>query len=164
VAGDREATERPAERRGGGALRSAAFLIVVVGAAAGLLGLAVTFARLAGKDFGDANRQGRAQVTSCVDHGPVSNKGFGFWQSCTATISWDDGDADRVTAGAVFRSSDIGTDVRVGDLGRYRTSNELARADTPHRPWLTWIGYIVGFVPALIAILILRELVRFRRR
>jgi hypothetical protein len=150
-----------------GALRSAVFFVVVVAAAAGLLGLAVTFTRLAGKDFGDAQREGRAQVTSCVEHGPVSNKGFGYWQSCTATLTWDDGGTDRVTAGAVFRSSDIGTEVRVGDLGTYRTSRELVRADAPHRPWLTWLGYVVGIialVPALIAILIVRELVRFRRR
>jgi hypothetical protein len=104
-------------------------------------------------------------VTSCVDNGPVSNKGFGYWQSCTATITWDDGSTDRTIVGAVFRSSDIGSDVRVGDLGDYRTSKELVRADAPYRPWLSWIGYLVGivaFVPTLIATLIIREL--FRRR
>jgi hypothetical protein len=156
---DRDATERQDDgtevvdrRKGGGALRSAAFLILIVAAAAGLLGLAVTFTRLAGNDFGDADREGRAQVTSCVDNGPVSNKGFGYWQSCTATITWDDGSTDRTIVGAVFRSSDIGSDVRV-------------RADAPYRPWLSWIGYLVGivaFVPTLIATLIMREL--FRRR
>jgi hypothetical protein len=154
-----------ADRRNGGALRSTAFFIVVVAAAAGLLGLAVTFTRLAGKDFGDAHREGRAQVTSCVGHGPVSNKGFGYWESCTATITWDDGGVDRTTVGAVFRSSDIGTEVRVGDLGNYRTSRDLVRAGAPHRPWLSWIGYLVGivaFVPVLIATLIMRGL--FRRR
>src|ERR1700712_5739663 len=68
------------DRGKGGALRSAAFLILVVVAAAGLFGLAVTLTRLAGKDFGDARRQGTAQVTSCVQHGPISNEGFGLWE------------------------------------------------------------------------------------
>jgi hypothetical protein len=169
---DREATELQADaadpgsavgRGKGGALRSTVFVIVVVAAAAGLLGLAVTLTRLAGNDFGDAHREGRAQVTSCVDNGPVSNKGFGYWESCTATITWDDGGIDRTTVGAVFRSSDIGTEVRVGDLGDYRSSKELARAGAPYRPWLSWIGYLVGivaFVPVLVATLIVRELFR----
>lgn len=174
---DREDAERRAEdadlgaavvdRRKSGALRSTVFFVVLVIAAAGLIGLAVTLSRLAGQDFGDAQREGRAQVTSCVRHGPVSNKGFGYWASCTATITWDGGGSDRLTVSAVFRSSDIGTEVRVGDLGNYRTSKELARADESYRPWLRWIGYAVGFialVPTLLVTLIVRDLFRFRRR
>lgn len=155
------------DRRKSGALRSTVFLILLVVVAAGLFGLAVTLTRLAGKDFGNAAQQGKAQVTSCVRHGPISTKGFGYWESCTATITWDSGGTDRITVNAVFKSSDIGTEVRVGDLGSYRTSKELARADAPHRPWLAWIGYAVGaiaFIPALIVVLSTRELLRFRRR
>lgn len=155
------------DRRQGGAARSALFLVLVLVLAAGLIGLAVTLSRLAGKDFGAAQRQGNAQVTSCVRHGPISTKGFGYWESCTATITWDGGGTDRVTVSAVFKSTDIGTNVRVGDLGNYRTNKELARADVPHRPWVGWIGYVVGaiaFIPTLIAVLSVRELLRFRRR
>jgi hypothetical protein len=68
---------------------------------------------------------------------------------------------------SVFTSADIGADVRVGDLGEYRTSKKLAREDTAQRPWLIWIGFVVGFlgvVPGLLAVLIVRELLRFRRR
>lgn len=174
---EREAAERRAEdadaaaavvdRRKGGALRSAVFLVVVMAAAAGLLGLAVTFGRLAGDDFGSARREGQARVSSCVRHGPVSGKGFGYWESCTATVTWDDGATERVTVDAVFRSSDVGAEVRVGDLGNYRTSKELVRSDAPYRPWLAWIGYLVGiiaFVPALVVVLTVRELLRFARR
>ncbi len=153
-------------RRGGNRLRSAGFLVGVLLLAAGLLGTAVTLSRLAGNDIADAQRTGQAQVTSCVRHGPISNRGFGYWDSCTATIAWDDGDTDRLTVGAVFTSADIGDTVRVGDLGTYRTSKELVRADASARPWLAWIGYAVGviaLVPGLIGVLILRELVRFRR-
>jgi len=166
-AADDDPSAAVVDRRNGGAVRSTVFLVLVIVVAAGLFGVAVTLTRLAGKDFGDAQRQGRAQVTSCVQHGPVSNKGFGYWDRCTATITWDDGATDRVTVSAVFKTSDVGTEVRVGDLGNYRSSKEIARADASHRPWLAWMGYAVGviaFVPALVAILILRELLRFRRR
>ena len=154
-------------RRNGGPVRSGVFLALLTAVAVGLFGVAVTLTRLAGEDFGNAQRQGTAQVTSCVHHGPVSNKGFGYWDRCTASVSWDDGATDRVTVSAVFRSSDIGTDVRVGDLGNYRTSKELVRAGAAHRPWLAWIGYAVSaiaFVPALVAVLTVRESLRFRRR
>ena len=154
-------------RQSGNALRSTLFLIILFVVAAGLLGLAVTLSRLAGQDFGDASRQGQAQVTSCRKHGPISNEGFGYWESCTATITWDDGATDRIIVNDVFTSSDIGTQVRVGDLGNYRTSKELARADATHRPWLAWIGYAAGaiaFIPGLVLILIVRDFLRFRRR
>lgn len=155
------------DRRNAGPLRSAVFLVLLIAIAAGLFGVAVTLTRLAGKDFGDAQRQGTAQVTSCVQHGPISNKGFGYWDRCTASIGWDDGASDRVTVSAVFQSSDIGAAVRVGDLGAHRTSKELARAGAAHRPWLAWIGYAVSaiaFVPALVAVLTVRELLSFGRR
>ena len=154
-------------RRSDGVLRSTVILILIIVVAAGLLGLAVTLSRLAGDDFGDAQRQGRAQVTSCVRHGPISTMGFGYWDACTASITWDDGATDRITVAAVFKSSDMGTDVRVGDLGNYRTTKEIVRADSTHRRWLRWIGYAIGaiaFVPTLVATLTVRELLRFRRR
>ncbi len=174
---DREEAERKAaatdlastvvRRREGSAGRSAVFLAGLVLLAAVLLGSSVTLLRLAGRDFADAQRAGQAAVDSCNRHGPITNRGFGYWDRCTATITWDDGTVDRVTTDAVFTPADIGTPVRVGDLGEYRTSKQLAREDTPPRPWLAWIGYAVGFLgvlPGLIAVLIIRELLRFRRK
>ena len=155
------------DRRKSGAVRSAVFLIAVVLVAAGLFGVAVTLTRLAGDDFADAKRVGQASVTSCLKRGPITNKGFGYWDSCTATITWDGGDTDRIIAGAVFTSADIGSQVRVGDLGNYRTSKQLVREDASYRPWLAWIGYAVGLIalaPTLIAVLTVRELFRIRRR
>lgn len=160
-------TEAVVDRRSGGPVQDAVFLVLVIIVAAGLFGVAVTLSRLAGDDFTDAKKQGTAQVTSCARRGPISNKGFGFWHRCTATIIWDDGSTNRVTVGSVFKPSDIGTQVRVGDLGNYRSSTQLVRDGAPHRPWLTWIGVAVGviaLVPALVATLIIRALLRFRRR
>ncbi|MEU7905929.1 DUF6346 domain-containing protein [Actinoplanes sp. NPDC049118] len=127
----------------------------------------ITFIRMAGRDYADAERTGRAVVDACDRHGPITNKGFGYWERCTVTITWDDGTVNRLNADAVFTSADVGAEIRVGDLGAYRTGKTLAREDTPSRPWLTWIGFAVGFIgviPGLIAVLITRELLRFRRR
>jgi Family of unknown function (DUF6346) len=111
-----------------------------------LLGGAVTLTRMAGRDFAGAERHG---------------------QRCTATITWDDGQVTRTVADAVFTSADTGTTVQVGDLGTYRSSKQLVRSDTDRRPWLAWIGYGTGaaaLIPGLVAVLLVRELLRFRRR
>ncbi len=120
-------------RKSGGALRSAAFLILIIVVAGGMFGLAVTLSRLAGDDFGDAQRQGKAEVTSCVRHGPISTMGFGYWDACTASITWDDGATGRITVAGVLKSSDIGTEVRVGDLGNYRAKKEIIAGEAALR-------------------------------
>lgn len=170
---DREIAESKAptaavvSHREGSTTRSAAFLAGIVLLTVALIGTSITLIRLAGRDYADAERTGRAAVGACTTHGPVTNRGFGYWERCTATITWDDGTVTRLNADAVFTSADIGSDIRVGDLGEYRTSKKLAREDTSPRPWLTWIGFVVGFLgvlPGLVAVLIIRELLRFRRR
>jgi hypothetical protein len=166
---DREEAERRAEaeasavvdRRKGGALRSTVFFIGLVLAIFGLGGLAITFSRLSGDDFDDARREGSAQVISCDRQGPITTKGFGYWQRCTTTVTWDEGGTDdRIVVDLAFRSTDVGKQVRVGDLGEYRYQQELVRADAPYRPWLLWIGILVGiiaFVPTLIVVLIVQS-------
>ncbi len=135
--------------------------------AAALIGTSITLVRMAGRDYGSAQRPGLAAVDSCTRHGPISNRGFCYWERCTATITWDDGTVTSLNADAVFSSADIGTDVRIGDAGQYRTSKKLAREDIPARPWLTWSGFVVGFPgvpPALLAVIIIRQLLRLRGR
>ncbi|OJF11463.1 DUF6346 domain-containing protein [Couchioplanes caeruleus] len=174
---DREDAERAAaaadpaaavvSRREGSATRSAAFLIGIVLLTLVLIGASITLVRMAGRDYADAKRTGQAAVDTCTKQGPITNRGFGYWEQCTVTITWDDGTIARLNSDAVFTSADIGADVRVGDLGEYKTSKKLAREDTPPRPWLTWIGLFVGFLavlPGIVAVLIIRELLRFRRR
>lgn len=174
---DREEAERKAaitdpasavvRRREGGALRSAAFLFGIVVLTVVLFGSCITLIRLSGRDFDDARRTGQATVDACNRQGPVSNQGFGYWNRCTVTIRWDDGTTSRLVSDAVFTSADIGDQVRVGDLGEYRTSKKLAREGTPARPWLAWIGYVIGLagiLPGLVAVLLIRELLRFRRK
>lgn len=169
---DRESPQRQAEvtnpaavRSEGSAAQSILFLTGVIMLAAALLGCAVTLNRIAGKDIAAAKRLGRATVTACQQHGPVTNQGFGYWDRCTVTIEWANGQANRMTVDAVFTSADVGRTVRVGDLGNYRTSKQLARADSHPSPWLTWVGYALGILallPVFIAVMFLRELVRSR--
>ncbi|MEU4693723.1 DUF6346 domain-containing protein [Actinoplanes sp. NPDC023714] len=168
---DREEAEAQASaaipRQRGGKLRSAAAFIVIVLVAATLISLCVTLIRLAGYDFADASRTGQATATYCTKHGPVTNRGFGYWHRCVATIRWDDGGTDRLVTDEVFTPADIGEAVRIGDVGEHRGRRELAREDTPVRPWFTWIGVLVGIValiPTFFVAMILRESLRFRRR
>ncbi|MGI5213085.1 DUF6346 domain-containing protein [Plantactinospora sp. CA-290183] len=154
-------------RRTGGALRSFLFLAGVLVLAASLLGVAVTLNRLAGYDMADARREGQATVSSCVPHGPITNRGFGYWESCEVEVTWAGGGVEHLTVGAVFTSADIGATIRVGDLGNYRSSRKLARADVPDRPWLSWLGYAAGALaipPGFVGVLLLRETLRRRRK
>lgn len=173
---DREAAERgsPAgnvvapivQRRRSGPLRSFVFMLALFVVAAGLLGLAVTLNRWAGEDMGAGSRPGQALVSACTERGPVTNRGFGYWQSCEARVVWDDGDAEDVTIGAIFTTADVGDTVEVGDLGTHRGDRQLARADEPYRAWLGWLSYAVGAVavlPGLVWVLLMRQVLSFRR-
>lgn len=154
-------------RRQGRPIRSFLFMVTLFLVAAGLFGLGVTLNRWAGEDMADARRTGQASVRSCVEHGPVTNRGFGYWESCEVRVSWSDGEAESMTVGAVFTAADIGSEVEVGDLGRYRGDRQLARADEPSRSWLAWLGYgvgLLGLAPALIWVLLMRQVLTFRRR
>lgn len=153
------------ERSRGGKLRSALVLLAAFVVGMALIGVAVTLSRLAGRDMGDTVRTGQATVSSCQRHGPITTKGYGYWESCEASIKWDDGQEVRDTVSAVFTSADVGRTVEVGDAGRYRQSQELARADTEERPWLRWIGYLVGAIGAVPLVLLgILFSVRGRRR
>jgi hypothetical protein len=116
---------------------------------------------------GHAKSWRQAEVASCEQRGPVSTKGFGRWQSCTASVFWDDGDNEYVYGTEMFTSADIGTPVRVGEVGRHRTEPVLARADAGERPWLRWIGYLVLIIaipPGLLTTLLLSAMLRSRKR
>ncbi|MBG0563018.1 DUF6346 domain-containing protein [Actinoplanes aureus] len=155
------------EHRTSGALRSTVFMLGLILITGTLIMLAITFSRLSGRDFSEAERTGQAEVASCEQRGPVSTKGFGRWQSCTASVFWDDGDNEYVYGTEMFTSADIGTPVRVGEVGRHRTEPVLARADAGERPWLRWIGYLVLIIaipPGLLTTLLLSAMLRSRKR
>jgi Family of unknown function (DUF6346) len=171
---EREAAERAARDRDASPLRRLAervwsflFVLGIVVLAAGLGGLAITLSRMSPHDMADARREGQATVGSCERHGPITNRGFGYWEGCDVRVVWSDGEVEDEFVEEVFRSADIGTPVRVGDMGRHRTERVFARPDAPPRPWLDWLSYAVAavaFVPTFVAVLILKELLSFRRK
>lgn len=123
--------------------------------AAGLILTGNTMQRLAGQDMVDAQVEGQAMVSSCVRRGPITpGQGFGYWETCTATIIWDGYGQQRLTVDAVFTSADIGTSVRVGDVNDDPRDRKLARADAAARPWLTWIGYVLFGIAAVPILLV----------
>ncbi|MBO3737895.1 DUF6346 domain-containing protein [Actinoplanes flavus] len=148
-AADSDPATTVVDRRKGGALRTTALLTGIVLVSLMLVGTGITFVRLAGRDFGDAERVGWATVGSCTEHGPITNQGFGYWDSCRVTIRWDDGTATRLINDGDFTATDVGRQVRVGYLGTEKYRVKLAREDTPARPWLTWIGVAVGIIGGL---------------
>lgn len=170
---EREAAERetqdrinPVKRRKGNRVTSLLFLVAILALPVGLTGLAVTLNRMSPNDMADAQREGQATVRSCVKHGPISHRGFGYWYGCSVEIAWSDGQVQREVVQDVFAASDIGTQVRVGDLGKHRTRQVLARADMAPRPWLDWLSYAVGaiaIVPTFVAVMLLAELLNFRK-
>jgi hypothetical protein len=97
--------------------------VLLVGLA--IIGLGVTFVRPAGQDFDEARGVGWATVDRC----------------------------DRLISDGLFRSADIGRQVRVGHLGERGHSMEVARQDAPERPWLRWLGVGVGLVGGLPVVL-----------
>ncbi|AVT33977.1 MULTISPECIES: DUF6346 domain-containing protein [unclassified Plantactinospora] len=173
---DRKEAERNADvpalgaqvvQRKAGFLSSLLFTLGVLALAAGLLGVGVTLGRMSANDMADADREGEATVSSCVERGPVTNRGFGYWESCQVKVVWEGTEIEGMTIGVVFNSADIGKTVRVGDLGYNRSSRQLARADVAPRPWLEWIGYGFGalaMLPTLVGVLLMREVLRFRRK
>jgi uncharacterized membrane protein YcjF (UPF0283 family) len=138
---DREEAERNAEMatQKENKLLSALVLAGIALLAAGLIGAGVTLVRMAGFDYGDARRTGQANVKRCTEQGPVTNMGFGYWHRL----------------------------VRVADVGEHRYSLEIAREDTPARPWLTWIGalvFLISVPPGLLAMAMLADFWPFRRK
>jgi hypothetical protein len=138
-----------AGKREGGRLLSLAVLAGVALLSLGLVGAGITLTNLAGHDFDKARVAGWATVRDCEQRGPVTNRGFGYWDSCRVLIRWDDGRTDSVLSNGMFSPADTGRDVRVGYLGESNSDLDLAREGTPARPWLRWIGVSVGLVGGL---------------
>lgn len=155
------------DRRKGGTLLVVAILLGAVTLSIVLLGVGMTLMRMAGHDFDDARRTGLATVASCAEKGPVTDQGFGYWDRCRITVRWDDGADDELVVDGLFTGADIGRELRVGNLAEQQYSYELAREDTPYRPWLTWVGgavSLVGALPGLLALMIISLPLYYRRK
>src|SRR5512142_3309281 len=64
-------------------------IVVLLATSALFLGAAATVSRFSSPDYNDAREHGTATVDHCERHGPITWKGFGFYNECTATVAWD---------------------------------------------------------------------------
>jgi hypothetical protein len=123
--------------------------IILVGVL--LLELVMTIAQFTGNDMEYAKARGQAKVISCQRHGPIG-EGFGYWDECTAEVTWDNGVRENVTIDkrGFFSASEIGTTVRIGDLGYHRGGRSFARPELPPRLLVDVVGVVLGVAASLI--------------
>ena len=136
-----------------------------------LTATAMTIARFTGHDFADAGRTGTATVQTCDRRGPISLKGFGYWQRCTVSVAWNGGPSTLVLIDepGFIKGEKPGDTFQIGEHRGSRGSVGYSRPELPDRGWVTAIGialWIVGFLPALAVFFYLRESIKdlFRRR
>jgi hypothetical protein len=149
-------TTSPVRRPTRGRVSGVWFLAVCILAIFVLGEVAMTLSRFTGMDIDDAKRLGRATVLSCERHGPVG-AGFGYWDRCTAEVTWENGQREWVTPRkqGFFKSNEIGRTVTIGDLGWSKGGRSLARQELPSRPLVTLVAGILGFVALMPAFLLL---------
>lgn len=117
--------------------------------------LAFTLGRFSGNDIDNAKRLGQATVRSCQRHGPIG-LGLGYWDECTATVVWSDGQTETVTVDKprFFKAGEIGSTVTIGDAGRYKAKRLFARASLPPRPLVEALATVLALIACLPLILI----------
>jgi hypothetical protein len=112
---------------------------------------AMTIARFTGRDFQDARLRGTATVEQCERRGPVSLKGFGYYQRCTVDIDWDTAAGIRVAIDkpGFFTNAKPGDTFEIGQNTGSRGSIGYSRPELPNRGWVTLIAAIIGFLALL---------------
>lgn len=178
VARTRAAKEQPATETGpvvevkrGGWWTNALGVVILLAFSLVVTVSAMTIGRFTGYDFADARRTGTATIEQCDRRGPVSLKGFGYWQQCTVTVAWNGGPASRVLIDkpGFFNGEKPGDTFQIGEHTGSRGSIGYSRPELPDRGWVTAIGiglWIIGLLPALAVFFVLRQAIKdlFRRR
>jgi hypothetical protein len=146
-------------------------VIVLLALSFVLTATAMTIGRFTGHDFADARRTGTATVEQCERRGPVSLKGFGYWQQCTVSVAWNGGPSSFVLINepGFIKGEKPGDTFKIGEHRGSRGSVGYSRPELPARGWVTAVGiilWIIGFLPALAVFFYLRESIKdvFRRR
>lgn len=159
------------ETRKGTFFGSALAVVILLVLGLVLLATAMTLGRFTGADYNDATRQGIATVEQCQRRGPISLKGFGFYDRCTVRIVWSSGLSSRVVIDdpGFIKSENPGDTFKIGQNSGSRGSTSYSRPELPDRGWLGWIGALVGFLgvlPLLGVFFYVRETIKYvvRRR
>jgi hypothetical protein len=146
-------------------------VLILLAVAFLLVGTALTIGRFTGNNLDDARRRGTATVESCSKQGPISLKGFGFYDSCTVTIQWNTGPTSRVRIAkpGFFQGEKPGDSFEIGENTGSRGRIGYSRAALPDRGYVTVLAAIIGILgvlPLLAVAFYLREIIKdaFRRR
>jgi hypothetical protein len=136
---------RPGRRRGWLFIAALVLATVVLGE------LALTVQGWSAPDFADAKRTGTATVVSCERRGPVG-LGLGYWDRCTADITWAGGFSERRTFNRrnFFHADEVGTTVTIGEgTGARGGGVSHSRPDVPHRPLAVGLGVVLFVLAAI---------------
>jgi hypothetical protein len=121
--------------------------VVVLLTLAALFGLtAMTVGRFSGADFKEANRTGTATVEQCERHGPITLKGFGYYDRCTVKIAWGGGLTGRyeISEPGFIQGEKPGDFFEIGENSGTRGSTSFSRPEYPNRGWVGWLAVILG--------------------
>jgi hypothetical protein len=144
-------------------------VLILLAVGAVFLMLSLTVGRFTGADYNDAARHGTATVETCERHGPISRKGFGYYEVCTVDITWDDGAGPRVLINdpGFFKGEKPGDKIQIGQNQGTRGAVSYSRPEVPDRGWITAVTVLLGVLAALCfgaIYFILRETIKDMRR
>lgn len=95
-----------------------------------------------------------ATVENCEEVGPLSLSGVGYWWSCRAMVTTQEGDSySQVFNGSQFNPDDVGSQFPIVNAGQ--DSNSWTRADLPHNNWAivaTAVGLIAGAICLIVGV------------
>jgi hypothetical protein len=152
VARSRAAKQRPVvDQRLGTAWGSALGVAILLALAAVFIMGTLTVSRFTGADFDDASRQGTATVKSCERRGPMTTKGFGYYDRCTVDIAWNDGQNLSVTIDkpGFIRGEKPGDTFEIGRNTGTRGSVSYSRPELQPQGWVVAVSIVFGGIALL---------------
>ncbi|WP_250035640.1 DUF6346 domain-containing protein [Paractinoplanes maris] len=170
VARSRAARERPVVEERRGTVWGSALGVVILLALATVFYLGSrTVGRFSGPDFADASRQGTATVESCERQGPITTKGFGYFDACTVSITWNDGAGPRILIDepGFMKGEKPGDTFEIGQNSGTRGSVGYSRPEVPDRGWVTAVQVVLAVIAFLFAagiFVFFRETIKDMRR
>ncbi|MEV6850117.1 DUF6346 domain-containing protein [Actinoplanes sp. NPDC051411] len=165
---DRNAPQDPAtsgDGRRGTWWGSLLGVLILLAISAVLLGTAETVARFSRPDYNDARDHGTATVEQCQRRGPITIKGFGYYNRCTVKVTWDGGLKSRIDLDkpGFLPGAKPGDTFKIGENQGSRGSVGYSRPDLPSRGWVAWMAgliALVGILPLFAVIYYLKSVVK----
>jgi hypothetical protein len=148
------AARQPGKRRGWKFLAALLLVAFVLGE------LAITLQGYSVADFKEADRVGQATVLSCERRGPIG-WGFGYWDECTADITWEGGFLQRHTFDQrnFLHADEVGKTVTIGQGTGFRGGGTTySRPGLPERPLIVAAGVTLAVLAFILVLFLLAAL------